>query len=179
MEIPILSSHVSNLLLMAPSAPTTTCTTSCCLIPHSFPISLFKSCYLSIFSTSFSYTLWFHGEVISTIIITALSLLFSNNVRLSGLNNTVTLYSHIQQYVTSLVFHHTILFFIIPFLTFAHYYVQFIKASLCKHITKFGHPKSVTNSCQSLKKQLLQSFIDVIIISCMIVYPKYLIALCI
>ena len=40
--IPSLSSHVCNRLLTAPSAPTTTSTTSCCLIPHSFPISLFK-----------------------------------------------------------------------------------------------------------------------------------------
>ena len=60
---------VSNLLLTAPSAPTTTGTTSCCLIPCSCPISLFKFWYLSIFSPSFSYTLWSHCEAISIIII--------------------------------------------------------------------------------------------------------------
>ena len=34
-----------HLSLTAMSAPTTTGTTSCCLIPHSFPIFLFKSWY--------------------------------------------------------------------------------------------------------------------------------------
>lgn len=63
MVIPSLSSHVSNLLHTAPSAPTTTGTTSCCLIPHSFQISLFKSWFLSIFSASFSYTLWSHHTI--------------------------------------------------------------------------------------------------------------------
>ena len=37
------SSHASNLLLTTPSAPTTTGTTSRCLIPHSLPISLLRS----------------------------------------------------------------------------------------------------------------------------------------
>lgn len=30
--------------------------------------------------------------------------------------------------------------------------MQFIKTSVCKPVTKFGRPKSVTNFCQSLKK---------------------------
>ena len=43
MVIPSLSSHASNLLLITPSARTTTGTTSRCLIPHNLPISLFRS----------------------------------------------------------------------------------------------------------------------------------------
>ena len=47
---PSFSSQASNLLLTTPSAPTTTGTTSRCLIPHSLPISLLRSWYFSIFS---------------------------------------------------------------------------------------------------------------------------------
>ena len=35
-----------------------------------------------------------------------------------------------------------------------YYYVQFIETSVCKPITKFGHPKSVNNSSHSLKKTI-------------------------
>ena len=90
MVIPSLSSHVSNLLLTAPRAPTTTGTTSCCLIPHSFPFSLFKSWYFSIFSPSFSYTLWSDGRAISTIITLLLSL---STTTMSGLQASIT-WSH-------------------------------------------------------------------------------------
>ena len=129
MVIPSLSSHVSNLLFTAPSVPTTTCITSCCLIPI-VPIALFKSWYLSFFSPSFSYT---HNNNNYYCLV---SLLFNNNVRFSGFNNTVTLYSHIPQNLTSFIFHHIIRLLIRPFRTSAHYYVQFIKASVCKPITK-------------------------------------------
>ena len=63
---PSFSSHASYLLLTTPSAPTTTGTTSRCLIPHSLPISLLKSRYFSIFSPSFSYTLWSQGCLLYT-----------------------------------------------------------------------------------------------------------------
>ena len=76
---PSFSSHASNLLLTTPSAPTTTGTTSRCLIPHSLPISLLRSWYFSIFSPSFSYTLWSQGEAMSTMI--ALLFSFSTTTR--------------------------------------------------------------------------------------------------
>ena len=87
---PSFSSHASNLLLTTPSAPTTTGTTSRCLIPHSLPISLIRSWYFSIFSPSFSYTLWSQGEAMSTMI----ALLFSfSTTTMSGLLASIT-WSH-------------------------------------------------------------------------------------
>ena len=81
------SSHASNLLLTTLSALTTTGTTSRCLIPHSLPISLLRSCYLLIFSPSFSYALWSQGENISTMI----ALLFSiSTTTMSGLVASIT-----------------------------------------------------------------------------------------
>ena len=69
-----LSSHVFNPWLTTPRAPTTAGTTnSCCLITHSLPISLFKSYYLSIFSPTFSYFLFFILPTICTIIALLLS----------------------------------------------------------------------------------------------------------
>ena len=65
---PSFSSHASYLLLTTSSAPTTTGTTSRCLIPHSLPISLLRSWYFSIFSYSSPYTLWSQGEAMSTMI---------------------------------------------------------------------------------------------------------------
>ena len=52
MVIPSLSSQPS--AYCSECCPTATGTTSCCLIPHSFPISLFNQ---SIYSPSFSYPL--------------------------------------------------------------------------------------------------------------------------
>ena len=76
---PSFSSYVSYLLLTTPSAPTTTGTTSRCLIPHSLPISLLRSWYFSIFSPSFSYTLWSQSEALSSMI--ALLFSFSTTTR--------------------------------------------------------------------------------------------------
>ena len=118
MVSPSLSSHVSNLMYTALSAPITTGITSYCLILHSFPISLLKSWYLSIFSPSFSYTLLSHSEAISTII--ALLLFFQQQqCQSSSVDNEVTLYDHIPQYLTSFILHYTIWLVIIPFLTSA------------------------------------------------------------
>ena len=50
---PSFSSHASNLLLTTPSAPTTTGTTSRCLVSHSLPISLLRSWYFSSFHLPF------------------------------------------------------------------------------------------------------------------------------
>lgn len=69
MVIPSFSRHTSNLLLTAPSVPTSTSITSACLILQSFLISLFSSWYSSTFLFSSSFTLWFHSEAISTIIV--------------------------------------------------------------------------------------------------------------
>ena len=43
----------------------------------------------------------------------------NSNLRSYGLDNLVTWYGHIPQYLASFVFHHTILLVIIPFLTSA------------------------------------------------------------
>ena len=119
MVTPSFWSHASNLLLTTRSAPTTTVTTSRCLILHSLPISLFRSWYFSIYSLPFSNTLWSQGEPISTMI----ALLFSfSTITMSGLLASIT-WPH-------LVISHKILHFpfstnrfrlmFIPFLTSAH-----------------------------------------------------------
>ena len=87
---PSFSSHVSNLLLTTPNAPTTTGTTSRCLIPHSLPISLLMSWYFSIFSPSFSYTLWCQGEAMST---TIALLFYFSTATMSALLASIT-YGH-------------------------------------------------------------------------------------
>ena len=107
---PSFSSHASNLLLTTPSAPTTNRTISRCLIPHS-PISLLRFWYFSIFSPSFSYTLWSQGEAISTMI--ALLFYFSTTTR-SGLLAPIT-WSH------WMVISHKILHFYY-FYYYYHYY---------------------------------------------------------
>ena len=94
---PSFSSYASNLLLTTPSAPTTTGTTSRCLIPHSLPISLL-----------------IHYDCL------VIFLLNNDNVRSSGLDNMVTLAGHIPQDLTFFVFHYPFRLMFIPFLTCAH-----------------------------------------------------------
>ena len=99
---PSFSSHASNLFLTTPSAPTTTGTTSRCLIPHSLPISLSRCWYFSIFSPSFAYTLWSQGEAMSTMI--ALLFSFSTTTMSGLLDNMVTLDGHMTiQYMTIII----------------------------------------------------------------------------
>jgi len=78
---PSFSSHASNRLLTTPSAPTTTGTTSRCLIPHSLPVSLF----LNLFTFFFIHSVvpgWSYIHYDCLVIF-----LLNNNVRSSGLDN--------------------------------------------------------------------------------------------
>ena len=106
MVIPSLSSHVSNLLLTAPSAPTTTGTSSTRLIPHGFshlPLQILV--FLNLFTLLFidSVIPWWsniHNNCLVTLFLN------NNNDRSSGLNNMVTLDGHVPQYLicTSFIF---------------------------------------------------------------------------
>ena len=119
MVILSLSSHVSNLLLTAPSAPTTTGTTTTRLIPHEFsnlPLQILV--FFNLFTLLFidSVIPWWsniHNNCLVTLFLN------NNNDRSSGLNNMVTLDGHVLQYLICTLFHfplsHPVVF--IPLLT--------------------------------------------------------------
>ena len=148
MVTPNLSSHASKLLLTTPSVPTTTGTTSRCLI----------SWYLSIFSPYFSYTLWSQGEAISTMI----ALLFSFlTTTVSGLLASIKWsHCHIPQDLSFFVFHYPFRLMFIPLLTSAHVIQQsFQWTNLAINFSRvFSCTLSVPTSYTHLECDLLHLF---------------------
>ena len=128
---------------MLPSAPTTTGMTLMFLMFHILLISLFSSCYLSIFFFSFSLTLMYPGIAISVM---AQPLLFLFTTAISGFPALIsfTLDHKIPQNLHFFTFINTFCSMFIPFfISFQVVFPTYFRISRCSVF------------CRDIKSQIL------------------------